>query len=213
MNDKVILGIVARDEKINNVNYQAITKNNLKYLHNKCNYIGILNYNNEDDIDTNILNICDGIIFQGGSNIYEYHFNILKYAVEKKIPVLGICMGHQIIGLYSNNQKEKDLVKVNNHYNLNNTHKININKDSILYNLFGKEINVNSRHLYKLEKVTKPFIISAYSNDNTIEAIEWIDKDNFILGVQWHPEDMDNMEDLYNTFINEINIRKNKKIK
>lgn len=213
MNDKVIIGIVARDEEINNTKYQAITKNNLKYLHNKCNYIGILNYNNEDDIDTNILNICDGIIFQGGSNIYNYHFNILKCAIERKIPVLGICMGHQIIGLYSNNQKEKDLVKVNNHYNLNNMHKININKCSILYNLFDKERNVNSRHLYKLEKVAKPFIISAYSNDNTIEAIEWIDKDNFILGVQWHPEDMDNMEDLYNTFINEINIRKNKKIK
>ena len=121
-------------------------------------------------------------------------------------------MGHQIIGLYSNNQKEKDLIKINNHYMLNNTHKININKNSILYNLFGDQINVNSRHLYKLEKVTKPFIISAYSDDNTIEAIELVDKENFILGIQWHPEDMNNMSALYDTFINEIKIRKNKKI-
>ena len=209
MNNNIIIGIVARDEKINNVNYQAITKNNLKYLHNKCNYIGILNYNNEDNIDTNILDICDGIIFQGGSDIYNYHFNILKYAIERKIPILGICMGHQIIGLYSNNQKEKDLVKVNNHYNLKDKHTININKESILYNIFENSIDVNSRHLYKLEKVTKPFIISAYSNDNTIEAIEWIDQDNFILGVQFHPEDMDNMKPLYDYFINEVKKRKN----
>ncbi len=208
----ITIGIIGRDEEINNTKYQAITKNNLKYLHNKCNYIGILNYNNKDNINTNILDLCDGIIFQGGSTIYEYHFNILKYAIKKKIPVLGICMGHQIIGLYSNNQKEKDLIKINNHYMLNNTHKININKNSILYNLFGDQINVNSRHLYKLEKVTKPFIISAYSDDNTIEAIELVDKENFILGIQWHPEDMNNMSALYDTFINEIKIRKNKKI-
>lgn len=208
--NNIIIGIVARDEEINKTKYQAITKNNLKYLHNKCNYIGILNYDNKTNINTDILNICDGIIFQGGSNIYEYHFDILKYAIERKIPVLGICMGHQIIGIYSNNQKEEDLVKVNNHYTLTNTHKININKNSILYNLFGKQINVNSRHLYKLEKVTKPFIISAYSDDNTIEAIEFIDKDQFILGVQWHPEDMTDMNCLYDTFINEIKRRKNK---
>lgn len=208
----ITIGIIGRDEEINNTKYQAITKNNLKYLHNKCNYIGILNYNNKDNINTNILDLCDGIIFQGGSTIYEYHFNILKYAIKKKIPVLGICMGHQIIGLYSNNQKEKDLIKINNHYMLNNTHKININKNSILYNLFSDQINVNSRHLYKLEKVTKPFIISAYSDDNTIEAIELVDKENFILGIQWHPEDMNNMSALYDTFINEIKIRKNKKI-
>lgn len=209
----ITIGIIGRDEEINNTKYQAITKNNIKYLHNKCNYIGILNYNNEDNINNNILDLCDGLIFQGGTNIYEYHFNILKYAIKKKIPILGICMGHQIIGLYSNNQKEENLIKVINHNKLNNTHKININKESILYNLFGEQINVNSRHLYKLEKVTKPFIISAYSDDNTIEAIEWIDEEHFILGVQWHPEDMDNMDSLYNTFINEINIRKNKKIK
>ena len=208
--NNITIGIVARDEEINNTRYQAITKNNLKYLQDKCNYIGILNYDNNTDINKDILNMCDGIIFQGGSTIYEYHFNILKYAIKEKIPILGICMGHQIIGLYSNNQKEEDLVKVNNHYSLTNTHKININKNSILYNLFGEQINVNSRHLYKLEKVTKPIIISAYTDDNTIEAIELIDKDYFILGIQWHPEDMANMECLYNAFINEIKTRKNK---
>ena len=209
----ITIGIVARDEDINSTKYQAITKNNIKYLHNKCNYIGILNYDDKDNINTDTLDLCDGIIFQGGNIIYEYHFNILKYAIKKRIPILGICMGHQIIGLYSNNQKEKDLKIVNNHYNLKNTHKININEDSILYNLFGKELNVNSRHLFKLEKITKPFIISAWSDDNTIEAIEWIDDEHFILGLQWHPEDMNNMNILYDKFINEITIRKNKNFK
>ena len=98
----ITIGIIAREEKINNTSFEAITKNNLKYIHNKCNYIGILNYNNSY-INTEILDLCDGIIFQGGSTIYPYHFQILDYAIKKHIPVLGICMGHQIIGLYSIN--------------------------------------------------------------------------------------------------------------
>ena len=51
MNNDIIIGIIARDETINNTTYQAITKNNLKYLDGKCTYIGILNYDNKKDIN------------------------------------------------------------------------------------------------------------------------------------------------------------------
>lgn len=205
--NNVTIGIVSRDKIIDNCNYQVITKNNIKYLHNKCNYIGIINYNNNDSIDTDILDLCDGIIIQGGSDIYKYHYNILEYAINKNIPVLGICMGHQVIGLYSTSKNEDDLIEIDNH--MNKLHDITINRDSILYKLFGDSIKVNSRHLYKLDKVNEPFIVSAYSDDNVIEAIEYIDDNHFVLGVQWHPEDMNNMECLYTYFIKEVIKRKN----
>ena len=51
--NNVTIGIVARDEVLNNVNLQVVTKNNLKYIHNKCNYIAILNYDNSP-IDTEV---------------------------------------------------------------------------------------------------------------------------------------------------------------
>ena len=54
--NNVTIGIVARDEVLNNVNLQVVTKNNLKYIHNKCNYIAILNYDNSP-IDTEVLNL------------------------------------------------------------------------------------------------------------------------------------------------------------
>ena len=73
----ITIGLIARDDKINDTLVQIVTKNNLKYLHNKCNYIGILNYDNSL-LNTNILSLCDGIIFQGGSDIYHYHFQILN---------------------------------------------------------------------------------------------------------------------------------------
>ena len=119
-------------------------------------------------------------------------------------------MGHQIIGLYSNKEKEKDLKKVDNHYNYTKKHNININKNSILYNLYGSNLQVNSRHLYTLNKISKPFICSAISDDGEIEAIEYISRNKCIIGVQWHPEDMDNMSKLYNYFIKKVKENKNK---
>ena len=116
-------------------------------------------------------------------------------------------MGMQIMGLYANNQVDNDLIKIDNHYS--KKHLININKESVLHKLYGDNLIVNSRHNYSLEYVNKPFIIGAKSDDNVIECIEWIDDDHFVLGVQFHPEDLDNMDKLYNYFIKECLTRKN----
>ena len=204
--DSLVIGIVATEQNINDKSYECIVRNNLKYLNNKCSFIGLIMYDTNGHFDTNILNYCDGVIFQGGTNIYPYHYEILNYCINNNIPVLGICMGMQIFGLYANNQQEEDLIKIDNHYN--NEHLIKIEKNSILYNLFRECINVNSRHKYMLEYINKPFIIGAKSDNNVIESIEWVDDNHFVLGVQFQPEDMDNMDKLYNYFIKECLMRK-----
>ena len=117
-------------------------------------------------------------------------------------------MGHQIIGLYSEKKDDKDLVKVDNHYKLDDMHLVNIEKNSELYKIFKDKIYVNSRHLFKLDGVYKPFRVVAKSDDNVIEAIEYIDDSHFVIGVQWHPEDLENMEGLYNYFLKEVLKRK-----
>lgn len=205
--DNIVIGIVGREEVIDNTKYMAVTKNNMKYLDGMCSYIGLINYNN--NFDTSVLDLVDGIIIQGGRDIYPYHFKILEYAISHNIPVLGICMGHQIIGLYScGSYDPDDLIKVDGHYSLVDKHNISIVNDSLLYKLFGDNIDVNSRHYFRLEEVRDPFNICAYSDDGIIEGIEYIDDEHFILGVQWHPEDMDNMSSLYNYFLKEVLIRK-----
>ena len=205
----IIIGIVGKDKEIDQITYQAITKNNMKYLHNKCSYIGLITYDNYEQADINALKLCNGIIFQGGNIIYPYHFQILEYAINNNIPVLGICMGNQLIGLYSANQDEEDLELIENHYSLKKqAHKVNFKENSYLYNIFGPQISVNSRHNYKLKEVKDPFIITGASEDNVIEAIEYIDDNHFIIGVQWHPEDLDNMSKLYDLFLKEVLLRK-----
>ena len=206
--NNITIGIIARDEILNNINLQVVTKNNLKYIHNKCNYIALLNYDNEL-INPEILKLCDGIIIQGGSDIYPYHFQIIDYCYHNNIPVLGICMGHQILGLYSlSSNNENDLIKINNHYHKDKNHIINIKENTLLYKLFGPSLEVNTRHLYAIKKVKSPFKVSAISQDNIIEAIEYIDDNHFLLGVQFHPEDLDNTEILYNYFLKEVLKRK-----
>lgn len=204
----ITIGIIARDEKIDNTTMQSITKNNLKYLHNKCNYIGILNYDNSL-INTEILDLCDGIIIQGGKDIYPYHFQILEYCIKNNIPLLGICMGHQIIGLYSiNSNNDNDLIQIDDHQIKDGNHIIHIEKNSIMYKIFGPTLKVNSRHSFAVKKVNLPFKVTSISEDNIIESIEYIDNNNFILGVQFHPEDLDNTENLYNYFLKEVLKRK-----
>ena len=207
MNKNIIIGIVARDEDFDSINFKIIAKNNMKYLVGKCSYIGIINYGGE--VDYNVLDLCDGIIIPGGNKIHPYHFKILDYAINNNIPLLGICMGNQVIGLYSaGSNNEDDLVRVDNHFGNDITHNINIKKGSLLYKLFSDKLEVNSRHNFKVEEVNLPFKVSAYSDDKIIEGIEYIDDEHFIMGVQFHPEDLDNTECLYNYFLKEILKRK-----
>ena len=73
-----------------------------------------------------------------------------------------------------------------------------IEKDSFLYKTYGTDKKeVNSFHHQAIKNVAQGFNVTAFSNDNTIEAIE---KGN-VIGVQWHPEKMNDLS-FFKSFIN-----------
>lgn len=49
----------------------------------------------DNRFNTDVLDLCDGFVFQGGSNIYSSNINAVHYALQKEKPMLGICMGFQ----------------------------------------------------------------------------------------------------------------------
>lgn len=146
-----------------------------------------------DDNYKKVLDICDGVIFQGGDNPELIDFYALKYLYDINKPVLGICLGMQTMGILFNGK----IIPVKNHKtNLKYMHGVKILKTSNLYKIIKNDyIKVNSRHKYKL--INTDLDVVGLSDDGTIEAIEDKNK-NFFLGVQWHPESMINYDKLQN---------------
>lgn len=202
---KPIIGIVARPDKNDNHQifyiHKALSDTIIKkggiplviiptmietfYNKNITNTKKMTNQEFEDTID--IINKCDGIIFQGGDEFYDYDLKILNYTYKNNIPTLGICLGMQLMSYFFDGKI--DDLKTQNHKSKDNyVHEITINKDSKLYSILNIDsIKVNSRH--KSYVVKTNLDISAKSDDNIIEAVENKNK-NFFIGVQWHPENM-----------------------
>ena len=149
-----------------------------------------------------VLKNCDGFILPGGDTWYQLDEIIIDYAIRCDKPLLGICLGMQVLSKVLSNDKRigyDNTIKNNtsiNHLEPNKTyvHSVIIDKTSKLYSIIGEEkIIVNSRHSYHVRELDNT-LICARSSDGLIEGVELKDK-KFIIGVQWHPES--NLEDKY----------------
>lgn len=198
---KPIIGIITRlDKTKTNKDIEIIYKAVIDAIYlNNCLPIGIIPSNIKNI--KNLIDICDGIILQGGDDILKYDIEIVKYIHKKDIPVLGICLGMQTMnvalgGILSD-------LNNNSHLSYNNyVHGIKIIKNTKFYNIVKKDnLKVNSRHISYIKKT--PLIISAYND--VIEVTEDPNK-RFFIGLQYHIENMityDKEEDkIFKYFIN-----------
>ena len=154
----------------------------------------------------NYLDMCDGFILQGGDDIEENNLKIINILKEKNIPLLGICLGMQEIA----KSYGGTIYDINNHKN-NTLHEIIINKDSLLYKILKcHKTLVNSRHNSAIKDTD--LFIGSKSNDNIIESVEDKTK-KFLLGLQWHPENMydidHNSRKIFDYFIKVCNDKDN----
>lgn len=169
-----------------------------------------------ENIDVYI-DLCDGFLFTGGIDINPYFYkknphknlgefnstldlfqlSLMQNIITSKKPFLAICRGIQILNIACGGTLYQDFSEFPNHTiqhyqksaRYDPLHLININTDSLLYNLFGENLYVNSFHHQCINQLGHNLKISALAPDNVIEAIE-LKNYQFGIGVQWHPEMM-----------------------
>ncbi len=158
-----------------------------------------------------LVDMCDGLLLPGGYKWYEFDEFIYNYALEKNMPILGICAGMQMMCRIDQNKNNicKDTTVRNdttiNHHQRDKkyVHNVSIIDNTILSKIIDeKEIKVNSKHNYHVSS-TANLKVSAYSEDGLIEAVEYDDKD-FVIGVQWHPETMLDYDENANKILDEF---------
>lgn len=136
------------------------------------------------------INMCDGIFFPGGSKFTPYDRYLLECAIKKKIPVLGVCLGMQMMSCYLEDIKLEKNGEESFHNQVDDdilTHKVKLNLNSRLYEILGvDELMVNSFHNYHVSE-NHVYKTVGYSEDGLIEALEF-PSNIFHIGVQWHPE-------------------------
>ncbi|MFP3225553.1 MAG: aminodeoxychorismate/anthranilate synthase component II [Sulfolobaceae archaeon] len=100
----------------------------------------------------------------------------------KRIPILGICLGHQAIG-YAFGAKIRRARKVFH----GKISRIRHNSTTILYDGIPQEFEATRYHSLVIDEVKEPLVINAYSlEDNEIMGVHHIEYR--IFGVQFHPE-------------------------
>lgn len=136
--------------------------------------------------------------------IDQLDLDVIEIAQEKGIPLFGICRGQQIINVALGGTLIQDLPSEDIDHTLssknkirNRGHNVSINKKSVLYELLGHRIEVNTYHHQAIDRLADGLTVCAVSEDGVIEAVTGKN----LTAVQWHPERMVQHE-LFDYFVN-----------
>ena len=161
----------------------------------------------------------DGVLFTGGEDVEparykentkypsvhasrardDFEFGLLDAALDRRLPILGICRGIQMINVRFGGTLYQDLSNDDaaqiEHKQAGSrsasTHTVTLtDPDSSLARAFQGSCRVNSLHHQAIKHVARGLRKTAYSEDGLVEAVEAADNYPFLLAVQWHPEEM-----------------------
>ncbi|MFO0595957.1 MAG: gamma-glutamyl-gamma-aminobutyrate hydrolase family protein [Myxococcaceae bacterium] len=128
----------------------------------------------------------------------QFEMSVLRVALQRKLPILGVCGGMQLLNVAYGGTLVQDIVTEiqgaksheQGHDRAQPHHPIEVTDHSVLAECVGGkgQLMVNSTHHQAVKGVGQGLVASATAPDGVIEAIEFQGKDHFVLGVQWHPE-------------------------
>lgn len=131
----------------------------------------------------------------------ETEMLVLAEAERLKLPILAICYGMQALNVFRGGKLVQDIgsqvkngLKHDQGMPVNRaSHSIKVAKTGILAGFSSIKnskvpIRVNTSHHQAVKSLGKGLKAMAWAKDGVIECIEGTGKGNWVLGVQWHPE-------------------------
>jgi microsomal dipeptidase-like Zn-dependent dipeptidase/gamma-glutamyl-gamma-aminobutyrate hydrolase PuuD len=172
----------------------------------------------DTDVIINTLEHLDALVLSGGAD-YDPHYAgeepcpllgtineerdlpelfITQLAYNRQLPILGICRGIQTLAMVLGGHVRQDISDIQSHNHSQEedrnvaTHPVTFEQDSLLASLYHHcQLEVNSFHHQAVDETGPRFRVIARSDDGIIEAMESTEYKP-ILGVQWHPECLEN---------------------
>jgi putative glutamine amidotransferase len=163
----------------------------------------------------------DGLLLTGGSDLNPRYYDeepipelgatlpqrdafemaIVRQALERGVPVFGICRGMQVLNvalggtLYQDlpSQLHPDLIAHRQRMpKWQWTHEVEVEADSEVAKITeATDLRVNSYHHQAIRDLAEDLLAVAYASDGVVEALESRDlSERWLVGVQWHAESM-----------------------
>ena len=166
-----------------------------------------------------VLNSVAGLVLTGGEDVDPARYGekrhekvrsvnvardateaaLIEEARDRGMPVLAICRGIQILNVALGGTLVQDIpsqcqTRIDHDdegARTTRTHDVDIEPDSLIARAVGAEhVSVNSFHHQSVKRVAEGMRVTARSPDGVIEGIESTNKDWWVMGIQWHPEEM-----------------------
>jgi putative glutamine amidotransferase len=158
-----------------------------------------------------LLDMLDGLVLAGGSDIDPASYGAQPHpetrgtrperdrfeialgtrALERDMPVLGICRGMQMLNVIQGGTLNQHLgLELHRHTpGVFTDHRVRLESGSLAERVVGGELTeVKSAHHQGLEELGEGVVGSGHADDGIVEAIELPDR-RFAVGVLWHPEE------------------------
>jgi putative glutamine amidotransferase len=163
--------------------------------------------------------VLDGVVIAGGGDINpaiygaakhpktdagvpdrdSWELAIAKAAVRQGVPLLGICRGGQMLNVACGGTLHQHIPDLVGHEGHNGTpkgfgvHKVRVTSGTIVSSILpgGEYFEVPTHHHQAVNMVGAGLMAVAWAEDGIVEAIESTTPGEFLVGVQWHPEQGD----------------------